>query len=410
MERWFIGSNAIIQDETQVLTVPESSDILEDMEEPIKFGFVSYITEDITGRTPHPEDSIFDGSAAAADAVRALGGVIANPSQITIKWDGYPALIFGRTPEGKIAIMDKYMFDKSIMATSPQEWQQYDASKSNPNTRADLYEKLAILYKGLEPVVKGEGFFWGDLLWTGKLNPVMGDYVFKPNTVEYHVPMRSALGGLISNSFGGIVVHQHFGELGGQPSEWNGQGLVTAPNAITIVKPGLGIKFRLKEPVQLARAASAAVEKYGQAVDDLFLNIPATTKAAIKTYFNKKITGQTNVDLHQWLSMVVETKKVSVKQFKILVGEDMSGSLFTTNSSGQVQESLGYIGLKAIWNSIYAYKLALCQQLESQVQGIEQYVNGAPGGEGFVFPTPLGLMKLVNRGQFSAALFAQQKG
>jgi hypothetical protein len=70
-------------------------------------------------------------------------------------------------------------------------------------------------------------------------------------------------------------------------------------------------------------------------------------------------------------------------------------------------ESPGYVGLKAIWNSIYAFKQHLAKQLASQVQGIEEYVNGQPAGEGFVFPTSTGLVKIVDREVFSAANFAK---
>ena len=108
----------------------------------------------------------------------------------------------------------------------------------------------------------------------------------------------------------------------------------------------------------------------------------------------------TDQELHDWMK-----GNVSSKQYNALVGDDYTGSLFTTDGEGQVHESQGYAGLKAIWNSIYAYKLNLVQQLEQQVQGVQQSVNGQAGGEGFVFPSPDGLIKLVNRVQFSRALF-----
>jgi hypothetical protein len=365
-----------------------------------KFSFVKSLNEDTTDRTPHPEDSIFNGSTTAEQTVRSMGGIIANPAKVTIKWDGYPALIFGRTPEGQLAVMDKYMFEKRIMATSPQQWQEYDTQKPSGTMRPDLYAKLEILWPGLDAVTKGPGFYWGDLLWVGALTPVKGNYVFQPSTVEYKVPVNSTIGSLIKGSSGGIVVHQHFGELGGTATEWDGKGLVTVPGAVTVIKPGLGIRFNLKDPVQLSRGAAAAIQKFGPAVDDLFVGIPASTRASIKTYFNKKITAQTTEDLHVWMK-----HNISARQYNALVGDDYSGLLFQKNGEDDIQESPGYTGLKAIWNAIYAYKLNLAQQLESQVQGVTQSVSGQSGGEGFVFPSPHGLIKLVNRGQFSRALF-----
>lgn len=367
-----------------------------------KFGFVHSLNEDVTARTPHPEDSIFDGSSAALNAVQSMGGAIANPSQITIKWDGFPALIFGKNPDGNLVVVDKYMFNKRVMITSPQQWIEYDQQKNPNKMRNDLYQKLAVLWEGLDSVVTGQGYYWGDLLWAGQINPVSGNYIFKPNTVEYHIPIQSDVGKLIGGSVGGMVVHQYFSEFGGTPVLWNGEGLTNTKGGVTILRPSMGIRFTLKDPVRLSRAAMTAIQKYGTAVDDLFSTLPASTKGSIKTYFNKVITGQTNESLHDWMK-----GKISAKQYDILVGDDYTGALFTKDGSGKVHESAGYTGLKAIWNSVYTYKLNLVQQLNSQVQGIQQFVNGQTGGEGFVFPTPHGLMKLVNRGQFSRALFAK---
>ena len=372
------------------------------LEEVEKFGFVNFLKEDITARTPHPEDSIFDGSAAAMAAVKSLGAVVANPANITIKWDGFPALIFGRNPDGQLAVMDKYMFDKNIMATSPQQWKDYDYKKNPNNMRPDLYQKLAVMWRGLDAVVKGQGYYWGDLLWSGRPSAVSGNFVFTPNVVEYHVPIQSDLGRQMANSVGGIVVHQHFDEFGGTPSEWDGNGLDNVSGGVTIIEPSMGLRFTLKEPVQLARAAAATVEKYGSTVDDFFMSLPASTKGSIKTYFNKLITRQTDENLHDWMR-----DNISPNQYTALVGDDYSGTMFSKDGEGNVHESVGYTGLKAIWNAIYIYKLNLVQQLDSQVNGVQQFVNGKPGGEGFVFPTGNGLMKLVNRGQFSRALFAK---
>jgi len=63
-------------------------------------------------RIPHPEDAFFlGGSAAANKAIQDLEGAIKNASKTTIKWDGKPALIWGRLPNGRLAVRDKYMFD-----------------------------------------------------------------------------------------------------------------------------------------------------------------------------------------------------------------------------------------------------------------------------------------------------------
>jgi hypothetical protein len=366
------------------------------------FEFVEYLMEAANPRTPHPEDAILSGSAAAAQQIAGLKSVISNPRNLTIKWDGKPALIFGRDKDGQLAIMDKYMFDAGFLAKNVEDWKRYDAQKASGNLRGSLYGLLETIWPALNQAVQGPGFYWGDLLYAGQLQPMQGKYVFQPNLVEYRIATNSPLGKIIAGSVGGIVVHQYFDSVGGQPAQWNGNGLANVPGGMAIISPTAGNKFTLKTPVQQERAADAAVKKYGTAVDELLGSVPQSTRDRIKTYFNKFITRQTNEPLHTWLAA-----NVSKVQYNALAGDDYTGKLFAQDPAGEIVESPGYVGLKAIWNSIYAFKQHLAKQLASQVQGIEEYVNGQPAGEGFVFPTASGLVKIVDREVFSAANFAK---
>lgn len=360
----------------------------------MKLDFIQMLTEARAGGQPHPEDSIFDGSAAAKQAVESLHYVIKNPGSVTIKWDGFPALIFGRLPDGRFTVQDKYMFESKFFADSPKKWEEYDLQKKSARTRPDLYAKLANIWKGLDEAVgSSPGFFWGDLLWWQQLAPVNGMFVFKPNVVEYHVPAKSHLGIQIGKSVGGLVVHQYFADDNAKPTQWNGQGL-KRDGSVIILTPSAGITFTLDDPVQLSKAATNAVNQYGSLVDQFLGGLDNVALQALQKYTNKRITGQTNEDIADWLKT-----NVSGKQYAKLIGEDGNGYL--------VQNQKGLNGLFEIWNTIYAFKVNLSQQLEKQVQGVQQFVNGKPQGEGFVFNTPHGLVKLVNRGTFSAALFSK---
>lgn len=353
------------------------------------------LVEARAGAQPHPEDSIFDGAAAAKQALASLQYVIKNPGSVTIKWDGFPALIFGRTRDGRFTVQDKYMFDAKVFADSPKMWQEYDSKKASGKTRPDLYAKLANIWAGLEQAVgNSPGFFWGDLLWWQPLKPVRGVYAFKPNVVEYHVPAKSTLGQAIGRSQGGVVVHQYFANDGAAPQQWNGKGL-DREGSVVIITPDAGVDFKLNDPVQLTNTATKMVTQYGNLAEKFLSGLDGVARQAIQKYTNKKVTGQTNEELVDWLQ-----KNVSAKQYKQLVGENFGGYLY--------REQKGLNALFNIWNSIYALKENLAQQLEGQVQGIEQWVGGSKQGEGFVFNTPQGLVKLVQRGTFSRALFAKE--
>jgi hypothetical protein len=66
--------------------------------------FITALTEGI--RTPHPEDFILNGSQAATDAIDGMLSAVSNPNLVSIKWDGSPAIIFGRRPADGLFTMN----------------------------------------------------------------------------------------------------------------------------------------------------------------------------------------------------------------------------------------------------------------------------------------------------------------
>jgi hypothetical protein len=348
--------------------------------------FSDYLVEAAEGpRIPHPEDSIFDSSASASNYLQAMQGIAANPTNVTIKWDGMIALYFGRDAQGRFFIADKYMPAKGVFPTNPKQWQDYDASRGA--VRADLYAKINAIWPGLERAVgQTVGTFKGDLMFVGPLQPVNNEFVFKPVTVEYHVPVNSDLGKLIRGRRALIVVHQFEG------SPWNGRGLASNQE-VAIIPPNAGIRFSIKNPVNLSNAASAALAKYGATIDKFLAGLPNVAREAIKKYVSHVKIGKTTLPIGEWLRA-----NVSNKQYNFLVGDDQNGYL--------IQYKNDLAALFRTWNAISAFKESLAQQLEQQVKGFQQFVNGQNQGEGFVIPTKFGLVKLVQRAGFSAAHFA----
>lgn len=337
-------------------------------------------------RIPHPEDSIFAGTDAAQKMIAALQEVITNPGTGSIKWDGGIALFFGYDPTGQFFINDKYM-PEGFYAHSPADWQKYDTEmKKSKVARTDLYPQLAAIWEGMKASVTEKSVFKGDLMWTGELQPVQGKFVFKPTTVEYRVPVNSALGKLIAGKAGGIVVHQKDG------APWDGKsGLQNAGN-VAIISPKAGVTFTLKNPVKLVNDAKKAASN--KAIDEFLAGLAGVVKSSMQTYMNKKITKQTAEPIDKWLAGAL-----SKKQYELVVTGPNG------NDGYIMQNEAGLNALFAAWNAIYVLKDNLCQQLEPQVQGFEQWTGGQQAGEGFVFPTSQGLIKLVNRAGFGAAHF-----
>lgn len=351
--------------------------------------FISTLFEaEASPRIPHPEDAIFDSGTDAKRYIDALKNVIANPGGITIKWDGGIALVFGYDPEGQFFINDKYM-PAGFYAHSPADWEKYDTEiKKSKTARTDLYPKLGAIWEGLQKSVTEKAIFKGDLMavsTSGPLQPVNGAYEFKGPTVTYRVSPKSAIGNIINGKNAIVVVH------GKDGSPWDGKtGLANNAN-VAIISPKAGLNFTLNEPTQLVAAAEKAKALIPTA-EQFLLGMDKTAQAKIKTYFNQKITAQTNDDIATWINA-----NTNPSQQKKLLGAEQDGYLY--------QNTQGYEALRNVWNAVYQLKVNLAQQLEQQVKGFEQYVNGQAGGEGFVVNTPNGLVKLVNRGVFGAAHF-----
>lgn len=357
--------------------------------------FVSTLTEGV--RTPHPEDFIFMGSQAANDAINGILSAVQNPNAVSIKWDGSPAIIFGRRPaDGKFTMNYKeYIAEVGGQVTSAQELMQFYTERGK---NLDVAQKLANIFDMVATIVPAgfKGFVQGDLMWTAPLKPQGGKFVFQPNPhgVTYAVGVNSPVGKQIAGRSVGIAVHTYGVDVEKSKESplvgkkaLNGLGGLTGSNEyVTVLTGNMGIQFKVREPVQFVKAATTAVKKYGPIVDEFLTGagLTASTKNVLQTYYNRKITNQP-VDV-AWLQA-----KLSGPQYTIVTSEQNKPALEA---------------LDVIWSSIYKLKMAVLEQLEPQVQGVEQYVGGQPKGEGFVIDTPSGAIKLVNRGVFSAANFA----
>jgi hypothetical protein len=339
-------------------------------------------------RIPHPEDAIFDGGDAAKRYIDALVNVIADPSGISIKWDGGIALIFGIDPTGKFFINDKYM-PAGFYAHSPKDWQYYDTDiKKSGTTRGDLYGKLGAIWAGLNASVVEPGIYKGDLMTvseSGSLPLTQGAYQFTGPTVTYRIQPNTAMGKLVTGKNAILVVHQRNGE------PWDGKTGLANNGSVAIINPTAGLQFKLSEPTQLVASAEKAKDLIPEA-EQFLLGMDGVARDKLRTYFNKKITQQTRDDAYTWMAA-----NASGSQARKLLGDNKDGYLYTNAN--------GYEALRTLWNAVYQLKVNLTIQLEQQVTGFEQTVGGQRAGEGFVFNTPDGLVKLVNRGVFGVAHF-----
>lgn len=163
----------------------------------------------------HLEDQVFNGGIAgtkqALDFLRGLRDMLSGSSKssvnVTVKWDGAPAIICGTNPENK----QFFVATKSAFSKNPKlNYTQSDILK-NYGASGGLVEKLQV---ALEVLSKAniKGVLQGDLLFTkADLQIIEHDgeslISFRPNTIRYAVPVKSNLGERILSSDLGIVFH-----------------------------------------------------------------------------------------------------------------------------------------------------------------------------------------------------------
>jgi len=177
--------------------------------------FKETLTEDKGGKNlhlEHLEDEIInfgvDGGRAAINFLRSLRDMLAGASRssvnMTVKWDGAPAIFAGIDPEdGKF-----FVAKKSVFNVNPKLY------KTDAEIDADLSGALVNKFKiALEEFSKLgiKDVLQGDLMFTDDVETTTIDkekyYTFQPNTIVYAVPVDSNLGAVIKKANIGIVWH-----------------------------------------------------------------------------------------------------------------------------------------------------------------------------------------------------------
>lgn len=352
------------------------------------------------GHLDHPEDLVFlEDEAGARRALQAIKATVDNPSTVTIKWDGYPALIFGRGPDGKFTIMDKHMFNKKDgtgrRVFSPEEFVEYDRARGV--NRGDLYQLINTIWSGLEKDDRSaNGFYWGDLLFSRPLQDENGVFRFRanPNGIAYTVDTNSEIGKLLAGKDAAIAVHQFIPATAASTDEavsLNGSiGNLQNSSNIAIVPSKMPITPKLDINKQLMSKAESELSRYGPAVRDMMNTAPQarnTFNQLFTTYVNKKIVSGDLANLTKDFLGYVNDRPMSDKM-KAKIMEHLEAN------------KDGLAGAFKIWSAIYNLKMDIVKQLDriaekSPVKGYLQ--TGEQTQEGFVSQG----LKFVNRMGFS---------
>ena len=355
----------------------------------------------------HLEDLIFRKGSRGVDEALAIIQHAADAPQktTTVKWDGKPAVVFGRKPDtGEFVLTDGSGFEAKGydgLATSPKMMAQIQSTRKGE--RGELVQLYADLWPQLETATPTNfrGYVQGDLLYDPQhpWEEQAGNLVFKPNTVQYRIPAKSALGQRIRNSATGIAMHTMYADQG-EPKQPLSRVSFNEVPELLLIEPIYGKGIAPQDPAQ-AKGQAALIKQIKQ--------IRNSKGAAIDTLFNPaELRAMQITDLAK---LCVDYINFRIKQpngnfDNLLAGfGDWLQTKVTPKKFGNIVEYLkspasnteGLAAAFTLFILLHDLKLDILRNLDLK----------DPGHEGWVMATPAGYAKAVNRFDFTARNAAQ---
>ena len=400
------------------------------------FAFASFLTEQKNLHMEHLEDEVLnggvEGTRGAINFLQGLRDMLAGSSassvDVTVKWDGAPAVFAGINPENdQFFVGTKGVFAKNAKIN-------YTDTDIDNNHSGGLAEKLKVALKELSKV-NIQGVLQGDMMYTHNditKETIDGEpYItFQPNTIVYAIPVKSKFAAKILSSNMGIVWHTTYSgdtmedmtaSFGVSSGAFSESSSVWQADASFKDHSG-SATMTSKETGDVTKILSQAGKLFRE-IDSNTLAMVAgdpTPKELIKTYNNKMVReGQkiSNPKRHTAgvIKFVYDKLKADVdkvkrentkkeKQRKM----DLYVDFFRKHSSDLVK-------IFALQNLLIDAKLIILRKLE-QVKSIKTLMKTSTGfkvtsPEGFVAIDKLkgGAVKLVDRMEFSMQNFNAAK-
>ena len=349
-------------------------------------------------RIEHPEDLVFDyGSKGIKQAIDGIKRSAEEPAKVnTIKWDGKPAIVFGRDDSGQFILTDKGGFvaqGYNGMATSAK-----DMARVFSNRKGD-YTDLIGIYQKLFPLLQRavpqhfRGFVQADLLYSATPPVDNGAYVFTPNQVTYKVSADTPLGKQIGNSDIGIAVHTEIDKPKGTVRPVTTRVLDKVPGVLALDSTMKDTGSAIELDKGLVIKIQDAFNEYAPAIDaflapeELRRRKITSTPKLMKQYINFKVRqgGFTNMvkDFGPWVTQKQPTQAPRIIEW-MNENQGAVSALFST------------------FVNIALLKDQLIKALDNQDQDIKADIKGVSGHEGYVGDG----IKLVDRDKFSRVNFA----
>ena len=402
------------------------------------FSFKGFFTQEKNTHLEHLEDDIINrGSQGGVNAINFLNSVrnmlagnIGGKLNMSVKWDGAPAVFCGTNPEnGKFFVGTKSVFNKTPKIN-------YTPTDIRRNHGGELANKLQVCLREL-PKLGLDGIYQGDLLFTrGDLKAVAIDgekmITFTPNTITYAVPAGSDIARRIARAKLGIVFHTKysgktmssltagFGSIKGQ-----GPASVFLASAAFTDTSGSATfnKSELSRFDALIRMAEGSLRKAKPILDEMSktsMSDQISVGYRLKTYFNSYIRNS-----KQGMEKVAVMQQGFRDYYESFIDAEIASRKTDKGKEKFIQQKK--VGLQFIDRNRQALYFAIASHISlgnaknfliqklNQVQSIGHFLRTPTGykvtaPEGFVAVDRVaGAIKLVDRLEFSRANFTIAK-
>ena len=398
-------------------------------------GFKSYLAEEKNTHMTHLEDAMIEngtiGARQAISYLRSLRDMLVGNSKskvnVTVKWDGAPAIFAGKDPsDGKFFVAKKGVFNKN-----PKVYKSDADIDEDVGDKPDLANKMKLALKhlpslGIEGVVQGDFLYSKDDLQTTDID---GEphITFHPNTIVYAIPKGSELATQILASDIGVVWHttyrgSDFESMSATFGEEIARNLKSSKavwSVDAVYKDVSGTAtFTKKEADAVTKKIDAALKVFNK-IDRKTINTvkdDKDLKMRINAFINLKVRegqriGNTKKFVDDLVKYMDDYWEKEIDKMKSEKGK--------TTKTAKRDEVMAYFKNKRqivmmfdLYNLIVDAKLMVVRKLDSAKQ-IGTFLKTSDGykvteQEGFVAIDRFGknAVKLIDRLQFSAANFS----
>ena len=399
--------------------------------------FSELLTEDKGGKNlhlEHLEDEILnygvDRGRAAINFLQSLRDMLSGSSRsstnMTVKWDGAPAIFAGIDPEdGKF-----FVAKKSVFNVSPKLY------KTIAEIDADLSEALNEKFKvaltefsklGIKGVLQGDLMFTNDI--SKETIEGVSYYTFQPNTIVYAVPVDSPLGKIMNTAKVGVVWHTTYtgsalqdmkASFGADISKLSKPSSVWMDDATYKDVSGRAT-FTQKETDAVTKILSqtgSTFRKINSPLLKQFLNLQNSmtgvlSSASLKTYNNSKVrAGEIIKNPKKHAAGYVDWVQMSIQKQIDKVKSDKGKEKYTNMQKEYVRDFKKHVNnltqVITFQNLLVDAKMQIVKKLNS-VKGLtDTFIRTSNGykvtnPEGYVAIDRVsgGAVKLVDRMEFS---------